>query len=759
MQIVPFGQLLPSLDEAEEEGGRLGSGGFGVVYELEWLGEQIAVKKLSMTQKNAIAGDFIREVIVLGTVAHPNIVPLVGVSCDDYNRCLMYELMSGGSLSDRIALSDNRGGQYADTQLVPFPWQDRIQVLLDSCLGLACLHECTLLHCDIKPENILLRENGRAAVADFGLSRSLRGAEYKGSHGFTPGYADPYWTKERKYTPASDIFAMGVVIQQTLTGRGAKRLQDIRQDAMRQHMNHMERQSLPGLQRKRETEVGNDFAEAEAARKRRDLQVAQSRMITNHYLQKSAFWPPEVAKRLADLSLRCTTYKPEERPSIHQVLDSLSEVCNSPNACDVWPELDEVMRVAMLDAERTHRRHGAKMWGSQLRESLEDFQRAKAIMIKKREKIDQKAAAAEEKRAKRDQQRALMSESEKDNNDTVELETNSTITTRTSKLDVASGFSVEAYAQMRKSASEKIKKMERSRVASSEGGSSLDGSRTPSHGSDFMKDDAAISIEYSLEAAEAEEAVISALEALSRVDGSAGEVLPEEDKQIVSIIHQDMQKDSAPPSEARAITSQLDAESDDEEGSQDHSTPMEQSARENRKRMILNGTSLTRMTGLNGTGLSRLTGMTDATDTTGATLSNEMSPSNDIRLRLGQLGHFRKKGSPAVTQSEEKKGSPAVTQSEESPAVTQSEEQQTKQAIRSSLGSHFKDGVKITEGQRIRAGDLAQMLRPTEPPLPVDAAVEDDAPVNLAVEDAPVSEEVVEDEKASELSSASAPRL
>jgi serine/threonine protein kinase len=98
--------------------------------------------------------------------------------------------------------------------------QNRLCVMVDACLGLACLHECTLLHCDIKPDNVLIRGNGRAAVADFGLSRTLQDAEQGGSFGYTPGYADPEWnkTKKRIYSTKSDIYALGMTILQTLTG-------------------------------------------------------------------------------------------------------------------------------------------------------------------------------------------------------------------------------------------------------------------------------------------------------------------------------------------------------------------------------------------------------------------------------------------------------------------------------------------------------------------------------------------------------------
>jgi len=136
MQIVPFDTLAATFEDAV----MLGEGGFGVVWEVNWKGTAVAVKKLNMTKKNAIAGDFIREVIVLGTMAHPNIVQLVGVSCDDGNRCLMYELMGGGSLADRLALSEEGGTTVMEEMeglagasemedfVMPFSWQDRIAV-------------------------------------------------------------------------------------------------------------------------------------------------------------------------------------------------------------------------------------------------------------------------------------------------------------------------------------------------------------------------------------------------------------------------------------------------------------------------------------------------------------------------------------------------------------------------------------------------------------------------------------------------------
>ena len=165
------------------------------------------------------------QVMALGTIAHPNIVKLIGVSVHGPHRSLCYELCTGGNLLDRLILSEPNE---LDGLQVLFVWWERIRLLIEVCLGLACLHEVGLLHCDIKPANVLIRGDGSAALADFGLSRSqafLAMGGYKG--GFTPGYEDPHWKVDRTFTPASDVYALGVVIMQILTKKSAKEIKKV----------------------------------------------------------------------------------------------------------------------------------------------------------------------------------------------------------------------------------------------------------------------------------------------------------------------------------------------------------------------------------------------------------------------------------------------------------------------------------------------------------------------------------------------------
>lgn len=361
-----------------------------MVCQVNFKGEELAVKKLNMSRMNNQIGDFIREVVVLATLNHPNIVQLRGVSCSDSHRCLMYELMAGGSLADRIMLSDPKamaekfdvqwGPEYLP-EAIPCDWKDRLPAIIDASIGLACLHKCTLLHCDIKPENILIRENGRAAVADFGLSRSQGSADNGGCMGYSPGFADPYWTIERKYTCASDVYAMGMCIQHILTGIEATDLLAVMDDIIKRH--------------------GPDTEKAT--------------YLTSH-LQPCAKWPEDVSERLAELAVACVSFHKDDRPTIYEMLDAFTEIARL-KTCKECTLLDDIRRTK----DNKPVREDAKDWGSKLRQSLEEFESGRRALEK--DKIKQKKAAAAHNLLQRKESMRAKAETEK-----VVVETAETLT-------------------------------------------------------------------------------------------------------------------------------------------------------------------------------------------------------------------------------------------------------------------------------------------------------------------------------------------
>ncbi|KAM7477284.1 hypothetical protein LguiB_024527 [Lonicera macranthoides] len=123
----------------------------------------IAVKRLEIP---GVEGEqeFQNELKIIGRTHHRNLVQLLGYCHEGTNRLLVYEYMSNGSLADFIFKSRKRR------------WEERMMIVLDIARGILYLHkECKtqIIHCDIKPENILMDKNGSAKIADFGVSNLL----------------------------------------------------------------------------------------------------------------------------------------------------------------------------------------------------------------------------------------------------------------------------------------------------------------------------------------------------------------------------------------------------------------------------------------------------------------------------------------------------------------------------------------------------------------------------------------------------------
>ncbi|KAF5462906.1 hypothetical protein F2P56_018873 [Juglans regia] len=141
---------------------RLGKGGFGIVFKGTLRsGRLVAVKILSQSKANG--QDFINEIATIGRIHHVNIVQLIGFCVHGSKHDFIYEFMPNGSLNNHIFSSEANILKYEKTY--------------DIALGVACkieyLHGCDMqiLHFDIKPHNILLDENLKPKVSDFGLAK------------------------------------------------------------------------------------------------------------------------------------------------------------------------------------------------------------------------------------------------------------------------------------------------------------------------------------------------------------------------------------------------------------------------------------------------------------------------------------------------------------------------------------------------------------------------------------------------------------
>ncbi|XP_061356503.1 G-type lectin S-receptor-like serine/threonine-protein kinase At5g35370 [Gastrolobium bilobum] len=191
----------------------VGSGGFGAVYRGVLSNNTVvAVKKLVNI---GIQGkkDFCTEIAVIGNIHHVNLVKLKGFCAQGRHRMLVYEYMNRGSL-DRILFG---GGPVLE-------WQERLDVALGTARGLAYLHggcELKIIHCDIKPENILLQDNFQAKISDFGLSKFLSPEEsglFTTMRG-TRGYLAPEWLTNSAISEKTDVYSFGMVLLELISGR------------------------------------------------------------------------------------------------------------------------------------------------------------------------------------------------------------------------------------------------------------------------------------------------------------------------------------------------------------------------------------------------------------------------------------------------------------------------------------------------------------------------------------------------------------
>ncbi|XP_044964030.1 G-type lectin S-receptor-like serine/threonine-protein kinase LECRK2 [Hordeum vulgare subsp. vulgare] len=185
----------------------LGSGASGTVYKGRLQDEHatsIAVKKLEKLQQET-EKEFMVEVQTIGQTFHKNLVRLLGLCSEGTHRLLVYEFMTNGSLNEFL-FGDARPD-----------WNHRVQVALGVARGLLYLHEeCStqIIHCDIKPQNILLDANFMAKIADFGLAKLLRANQTQTNTGIrgTRGYVAPEWFKNIGITSKVDVYSFGVIL-------------------------------------------------------------------------------------------------------------------------------------------------------------------------------------------------------------------------------------------------------------------------------------------------------------------------------------------------------------------------------------------------------------------------------------------------------------------------------------------------------------------------------------------------------------------
>lgn len=193
---------------------KLGGGGFGSVFKGMLPDSRVvAVKKLEGISQGE--KQFRTEVSTIGNIQHVNLVRLLGFCSEGIHKLLVYDFMSNGSLDTHLFQENN-------SKLLH--WKTRYKIALETARGLVYLHEkCRdcIIHCDIKPENILLDAEFCPKVADFGLAK-LVGREFSRvltTMRGTRGYLAPEWISGVAITAKADVYSYGMMLFEFVSGR------------------------------------------------------------------------------------------------------------------------------------------------------------------------------------------------------------------------------------------------------------------------------------------------------------------------------------------------------------------------------------------------------------------------------------------------------------------------------------------------------------------------------------------------------------
>ncbi|RYR13343.1 hypothetical protein Ahy_B04g070392 isoform C [Arachis hypogaea] len=282
----------------------IGSGGSGTVYRAEWAtGETVAVKKISFKDEYLLNKSFIREMKTLGRIRHRHLVKLIGCCSDRKKGCsgwnlLIYEYMKNGSVWDWL-----HGRTLKEKGILD--WDARFRIAVGLAHGLEYLHhDCVpkIIHRDIKTSNILLDSNMDAHLGDFGLAKALiDNSDSTSCFAGSYGYIAPEYAYTMKATEKSDVYSMGIVFMELVSGKMPT------DEAFRGNMD---------MVRWVEMHFHNQDA-------------AMRQELIDPELKPSLPTEEFAAFQVVEIAMQCTKTAPQERPSSRQVCDLLQHVAKN----------------------------------------------------------------------------------------------------------------------------------------------------------------------------------------------------------------------------------------------------------------------------------------------------------------------------------------------------------------------------------------------------------------------------------------------
>ncbi len=193
---------------------QIGSGGMAAIYKARdlMLERVVAIKILrkEFSENPAFRERFRQEAKAAANLSHPNIVTVHDFGFDKGRLFIVLEFIPGITLKTMI------------TQRGRFSIEKAIPLIVQACAGIGYAHRAGLVHCDVKPQNILVTPDQRVKVTDFGIARALASIhpdEHLEIVWGSPQYFSPEQAAGKAPSPASDVYSLGVVLYEMLTGQ------------------------------------------------------------------------------------------------------------------------------------------------------------------------------------------------------------------------------------------------------------------------------------------------------------------------------------------------------------------------------------------------------------------------------------------------------------------------------------------------------------------------------------------------------------
>lgn len=210
LKAFSYAELASATNDFSQE---LGKGASSIVYKGVLPSTTVVAVKRLQREVSEGEREFQTEMKTIGRTYHRNLVRLLGYCLEGAHKLLVLEYMSNGSLADKLFNLENRPS-----------WEERLRVARDIARGILYLHqecETQIIHCDIKPQNILMDDKWCAKISDFGLAKLLKQDQTNTNTGIrgTKGYVAPEWHQKQPVTVKADVYSFGIVLLEVVCCR------------------------------------------------------------------------------------------------------------------------------------------------------------------------------------------------------------------------------------------------------------------------------------------------------------------------------------------------------------------------------------------------------------------------------------------------------------------------------------------------------------------------------------------------------------